>query len=168
MSNRIKPLLTDFELLFLQELEPSASRWGVEVLIKPRIADTLIIWGSGISSEEYRFALSSHFDFALTQGDKHRTPAFAVEVDDLLHDTDPEVMRRDKLKNSICHQLGMPIIRVDGGHLRKVENRSLLCLLVDWWFLTVRVQKSGYFNGLRIPATIWEQQLYYLDVSQSA
>ncbi len=60
-----------------------------------RLADSLHLKSSGVSNEEYSYALRARFDFVVARGDS--TAAFAVEFDGPKHDIDQDFVRRDAL-----------------------------------------------------------------------
>lgn len=102
-----------------EELEKYTEGHDAEVFKKVRVADALEIEGSGISDRLYSYALKAHFDFVVTEGDD-AFPKFAVEFDGLHHRTDPETRERDRKKESLCHELGLPLFRITHEHLEEV------------------------------------------------
>lgn len=113
---------------------------------KVRVADVLKIESSGISDEQYHFALTSHFDFVVT--DDHLMPLFAVEFDGPSHSSD-EQRRRDSLKNKLCESFKLPLLRVNGRYLeRKYRGLDLLTWFIEVWFIErmlYQAQKDGRF-----------------------
>lgn len=146
--DRRKPLLVnDFELATLKILEQTAIVHGVDLYPKVRVADAIEIYRSGLSEQEYSYALKAHFDFLLTQGDQYKTPAFAVEFDGFGHNKDPQAIQNDRFKNSICEKLGLPLLRVDSSFLKPLSwykflnqvgfvdyTYTILSWLVEAWF----------------------------------
>ncbi len=98
------------------QLLPLAAENGARVLAKVRVADALEIVNSGITSEEYSYALKAHFDFLIC--DKNDMPLFAVEFDGPTHAA-PRQIRNDLLKDSLCEKLGLPVLRANSTHLTK-------------------------------------------------
>jgi hypothetical protein len=116
------------------QLLPLAAVNGARVLAKVRVADALEIANSGITSEEYSYALKAHFDFLIC--DKNDMPLFAVEFDGPTHGT-PRQIRNDLLKDSLCRKLGLPVLRANWNHLTKRFRRTTpLSWLVETWFLS--------------------------------
>jgi hypothetical protein len=119
-------------------LRQVTSIWGARVCPKVRLADALVIEYSGLSDDEYSYALKAHFDFVVArakQKEASEIAAFAVEFDGPQHDCHPDQILRDHSKNTICDKLGMPLLRIDGGYLNQVGRYTLLGWLVHWWFL---------------------------------
>jgi hypothetical protein len=135
MDRRRKILANEYEVFTDKTLRETTSRCGVQVFTKVRMADSLDLASSGVSNEEYSYALRVHFDFVVARKDS--TAAFAVEFDGPKHDTDPDVVRRDALKNSICDKLGMPLLRIDADFLHPIGKSrfSILGWAVEVWFL---------------------------------
>lgn len=58
-------------------LREAASRWGARVFVKLRLADALEVENSGLTNEEYSYALKAHFDFVVEH--PHDGVRFTVE-----------------------------------------------------------------------------------------
>lgn len=133
MTRRRKILDGPYEVLTHQALEKAAGEYGARVWAKVRVADALDIDRSGLSRDEYSYALKSHFDFIVSD-DEHRT-LFAVEFDGQHHNVDPVTIRRDAMKEAICERLDLPLLRVDRMFLRSIGRFVLLGWLAEVWFL---------------------------------
>jgi hypothetical protein len=59
----LKKVLNLHEEAVSQRLRAICDEHGASVYVKVRVADVLPIENSGISHEEYAYALKSHFDF---------------------------------------------------------------------------------------------------------
>lgn len=127
-----KKILNLHEEVTQRNLKEICEKYGALVFPKVRVADVLAIEGSGISDNEYRFALQSHFDFVVT--DKDHSPLFSVEFDGPSH-ADPRQQGRDQLKNQLCDRLSFPLLRVNARYLpKKYRNIDLLSWFVEVWF----------------------------------
>lgn len=132
MIRQPRPLLVNgHEVNTDKALERAAQASGYRIAPKVRVADVLPISGSGISDAEYSYALRSHFDWVVTEGDE-RNPQFAVEFDGASHNA-AEVAARDAVKDRIAIHFGFPLLRIDGTFLRRVRKRPLLEILVEAW-----------------------------------
>lgn len=132
MIGQPRPLLVNgHEVNTDKALERAAVASGYRIAPKVRLADVLPISGSGLSNPEFSYALRSHFDWVVTEGDE-RNPQFAVEFDGASHDA-PEVAARDALKDRIAIHFAFPLLRIDGTFLRRVRKRPLLEILVEAW-----------------------------------
>jgi hypothetical protein len=103
MDRRRRILVNPYEEETDTALAVAASKYNARVCPKLRVADALEISQSGLTNEEYSYALRAHFDFVLTQDGK---ATFAVEFDGSQHDRNPQTILKDTLKNSICEKLG--------------------------------------------------------------
>lgn len=133
MDRRRLILSNQYEAETHRVLEETASKLGARVFPKIRIADVLDVSRSGLRGDEYQYALKAHFDIVVT--DESSKTQFAVEYDGRGHETDPDTIRRDALKNSICDKLGLPLLRIGDELFRKVGRFSLLGWLAEVWFL---------------------------------
>lgn len=132
MSRRKRLLVNPSEVATDAVLREVATKYGTRVYPKVRIADALEIAESELTDEEYSYALRAHFDFVVTSDGNDA--AFVVEFDGSTHDRLPEVIRRDVLKSTICQKLGMPLLRIDEGALRRAGRSSVLGWLAEIWF----------------------------------
>lgn len=117
-------------------LAEAAERCGARVLLKVRVASALPIDGSGLTNEQFGYALRSEFDFVVADGD-NGTPQFAVEFefDEHHHLTDPETIRRDRLKAQVCEHFGFPLVRIDSAYLHRQRRFTLIGYLLEAWSL---------------------------------
>jgi len=144
MDRRKRILSNMYEIAAHKALQEAVDRCGAKVYAKVRVADALDINGSGLGPEEYTYALKAHFDFVIARDDE--SAAFAVEFDGRSHDLNAKVISRDALKNAICEQLGMPLLRIDDIFLGRVGRFSVLGWLVEVWFMNEAfkaAQESG-------------------------
>jgi Protein of unknown function (DUF2726) len=135
MDDRRKRISNSSERMTAERLREITQDHACVVFEKLRIADALAIDSSGLTSEEYGYALKAHFDFLVAQ-DSDTLALFAVEFDGPHHKHDPVASKRDDLKDRICTKLGMPILRIDSDHLAMTVGRfDLLPYLIDMWFM---------------------------------
>lgn len=130
--DRRKKLLNYSETLTDEILQESVKTHDARVFPKVRVADALNIERSGISDEQYSYALKAHFDFVVCRGS---LPLFSVEFDGPHHQAESDALRRDALKASLCAKLGMPLLRIDSVHLQKVGQITVLAWLIHVWFM---------------------------------
>jgi hypothetical protein len=97
------------------------------------MADALRINGAGLSPADHNYALSAHFDFVV--GSERDPVSFAVEFDGPYHDSEPEQIIRDAMKNRICDLLGMPLLRIDAGYLRAIRRNTIVQWLAECWMM---------------------------------
>lgn len=132
--DRRRPLLVnEGEFRTDEALREAAAALGYGVHTKVRMADALAIDRSGLSNEQFSYALRAHFDWIVTDLETTK-PEFAVEFDGESHD-DEQVRHRDRLKDGICDKLGLPVLRIDRSGFRPTIRRSVIWYLVESWSL---------------------------------
>lgn len=130
----LKKVLNKPERLTHKKLTAVTTEWGCNVYTKMRLADIFPIEGSGITKNDYRFALQSSFDFVVADADYN--PLFCVEFDGPLHNTSKQ-KKRDNIKDKLCEFFNFPILRINNNYLvSKYRNYDLLSYLVEVWFLS--------------------------------
>lgn len=129
-----KKILTAYEETTYSRLLQVCDVYGAHVYPKVRLADVLPIAHSGITDDEFRYALQSHFDFLAVNMDYE--PLFTVEFDDPSH-KDPEVAQRDQKKNNLCERFSIPLLRINSRYLlSRYRDMDLLSYFVEVWFLS--------------------------------
>jgi hypothetical protein len=131
MDRRRPLLVNEGEFKTDEALREAAAALGYGVHAKVRVADALSIDRSGLTDDQYGYALRSHFDWLVTDLET-TVPEFAVEFDGESHD-DARVKHRDGLKDAICERLGLPVLRVDRSGLRPTIRRTVIWYLVESW-----------------------------------
>lgn len=129
----MKLLVNNYERITHERLIAACRAEGAHVCPKVRVKDALPVEGSGVSSEQFRYALQSHFDFVVT--DKASNVLFAVEFDGESH-ASADAERRDALKDELCERFRLPLLRLNANHLqRRFRQWDLLSYFVETWFL---------------------------------
>lgn len=131
MDRRRRVLVNGDEVLTDAALREAATGLDLRIDAKVRVVDALDIDRSGLSDEQYRYALRAHFDWVVSDAATTR-PEFAVEFDGPSHDS-PDARRRDALKNAVCAKLGLPILRVGHAVLRPTAQHTVLGVLLECW-----------------------------------
>lgn len=91
--------------------------------------------GFSRQSPEWNYATRAHFDFVICHSETH-LPEFAIELDDPTHWRNPEVQRRDQMKNALCEAAGFELLRIESSALSispRIGNRRLIEYLIDAW-----------------------------------
>ncbi len=109
-----KPILTDREYKFYKKLKPLAEEYGLQILMKIRLADLVEPVDKDNNPDWtacFNKIKSKHIDFALINSD---TEIIAlIELDDSTHDM-PERVERDKFVNAVLENTGYTLIRTYG------------------------------------------------------
>lgn len=127
-----RPILNEYELATEGALSRSAEREGGRVLPMVRLADAIDVNAAGLDRAERRYALQAHLDMVVV--DQSQVVQFAVEYDGAAHDSDPEQIARDRLKDAICERAGLQLFRIDSSGLQRAGKRRLVEWLADVWF----------------------------------
>ncbi|MGA9755006.1 MAG: DUF2726 domain-containing protein [Desulfobaccales bacterium] len=134
MVDRRKKLFNPHEKACYINLTKIGIHFDVNVQNKMRIADVFNIKSSGLSPEEFTYALKAHFDFVIY--DNEDLPLFGIELDGSLHEKDNSVINNDILKNNICERFSFPLLRINADFVtKKIKDLSLLSWIIEVWFL---------------------------------
>jgi len=124
-------LVTRYEEYTHTALEQAVANEGGRINPKVRLADIVNLDAirnqNSLTSSELSSALRMSFDFLVT--DENSVPLFAVEYDGPQHRSDPEVVRRDRLKNRLCEEAGLQLLRIESEYLEPVGRFSTM---VQW------------------------------------
>lgn len=132
MAKSLKRLLNRSETVVHERLRRVCEPNGTKVYPKVRLADVLPIEHSGIASDAYSFALKSHLDFIVVK--ETNEPLFAVEFDGPSHQEEAQ-RDRDRLKDKLCKDFGLPLLRVRDAHLAEAyRSYDILTWMVEQWF----------------------------------
>jgi hypothetical protein len=110
---------------------------GVEVYAKLRVADAIAIDRSGISNEEYSYALKAHFDVLVA---RDNLPILAIEFDGAGHNP-----KNDHLKNRLCDRFGLPLVRVGMVHInsKNFEDSAVHFLIWQLFGVDAFIEQIG-------------------------
>lgn len=152
-------IFNKYEKITFDKLDKVCTKVNASVFPKIRLADIFPITNSGISNEEYSFALKSHFDFTVYDN-QSLLPLFAVEFDGKSHRTETQRFR-DNIKNRLTNRFDLPLLRINSRYLeKKYRDLDLLSWCVEIWFLAdsfYAAQENGTvpYNELFDPESIY-------------
>lgn len=152
-------IFNKYEKITFDKIDKVCSKVNASVFPKIRLADIFPITNSGISNEEYSFALKSHFDFTVYDN-QSLLPLFAVEFDGKSHRTETQKFR-DNIKNRLTNRFDLPLLRINSRYLeKKYRDLDLLSWCVEIWFLAdsfYAAQENGTvpYNELFDPESIY-------------
>lgn len=128
MDRRKRILVSAGEKRTMDDLRATVAKLGLDLHVKMRLADVVDIAHSGLTREQYGYALRAHIDFVVSRDNR---ALFGVEFDGEQHE-DPATRARDHLKDSVCSQLGFPLLRV-GGEVpgQRLGNFSVIEWLIE-------------------------------------
>jgi very-short-patch-repair endonuclease len=126
------------------ELAKIADEWGMRVHIKPRLADVITKEKTPLTQRVFDYYTRSHFDFVLT--DTEMRPVMAIEYDGPLHQTDPKQAERDAIKNDLCKDAGLGILRINDNHVTKLYRGMTLLR----WIIEVRAMEEAFYEAQQV------------------
>lgn len=144
MDRRRKLLVNNYEKLADELITKAVTPYGARVCPKVGLKDILDISNSGINGQEYSYALKAHIDFCVINSNDYAE--FGLEMDERHHLSNPEVIKKDKLKNELCSKLGLPLLRISNESLERVKNLELIAWLVSYYFAFSELSKKETRN----------------------
>lgn len=105
------------EEVAFRELHRIADDNDMRVFAKTRLSDVLVKGATRLSQREFDFYTRSHCDFVVT--DNEYRPKMIVEYDGPLHG-DPKQQERDAIKNALCLDAGLGLLRIHDRHVTKL------------------------------------------------
>jgi len=147
MDRRRKILVNNYEKLADELINKAVKPYGARVCPKIGLKDILDINNSGISNEEYSYALKAHIDFCVVNHNDF--VEFGLEIDESHHFLDSETIKKDKIKDKLCSKLGFPLLRISDKSLEKVKNLEILAWLTSYYFAFTELARNR--NDLRDP-----------------
>jgi len=112
------------EAILLRQL----SNHGYRVYPKMALSDVIgKDRGEFLPQRDFEYLCRAHLDFVVA---KEHQPIFAVEFDGALHLTDPDTRSRDVIKNRLCRDAELPLLRISGAEIVPDERLTLLDYIV--------------------------------------
>ena len=119
-----------------------------KILSKVRLCDVITLdQDEKLAKEDYNFLRTAHFDFVIYPNEDNAEAIFAVEFDDVYHQTDPEQRLRDIRKNRLCHKAELNLIRIDDKALEEHDKTTLLEFMISR-FLAWQKDKRKIFDAI--------------------
>ena len=103
--------------------------------------------GEHLTNEEFSLYTKAHLDFLVVTQIKPSDPVFAVEFDGAFH-ADTDQARRDVIKNRLCKQAGLPLLRVGAVEVKEFDRFSLLDYML-MRYIAWKKEKNGILNEIR-------------------
>lgn len=97
------------------------------------------------SAGEWDYYTKAAFDFVICNDDKDQSYELIVEYDGIQHDK-PEYILKDSLKDRLCINAGLPILRIGIEDVKLRGNATLLQFILDQYFggkAVAALQESG-------------------------
>lgn len=145
MRRGVKPLLVNtYEKVTHQLLTTAAEDNGDALQAKVRLADAIDI--GSYTGRPKHYSLSAHLDFLMVDAETS-LPRFVVEFDGKQHWSDPVIRERDRLKDALCQEAGLPLLRVTSGYTRAQGRWTVLSYVIEGFYHSLafsEAQESGY------------------------
>lgn len=100
------------------------SKGGCRILPKVRVGDVIAKdTGDRLSQREFDYYTRAHFDFLIT---KDNMPVIVVEFDGAHHFVGDRNIENDVIKNRICKEAGLPLLRITSTEVEENDRLTLL------------------------------------------
>ena len=129
MSDRRKKILNAREAAVDQLLAEYARENGYRISMKMRLRDAIDADSLPLSAKARNFLWTSHLDFVVIDMES-KLPVLAVEYDGPAHAT-PEQAERDQIKDHLCEDSELPLLRIDSQFARR-EGRWIVLKYILW------------------------------------
>lgn len=147
----VDSLLNCSEEIVHRELGKIASDNGLRVFAKPRLSDVITKGSTRLSSREFEFYTRSHCDFVLT--DAKARPLMIVEYDGPLHKSSEKQQERDTIKNALCQQAGLGLLRINDRYVTKLYGG----MSVLRWIIEVTELEKAFYEAQKDGLVPWDE-----------
>lgn len=147
----VESLLNRSEEAVLHELQGVASDNGMKVFAKPRLSDVIQKGNTYLTNREFDYYTRSHCDFVLT--DARARPLMIVEYDGPLHQSDLKQLERDQIKNSLCRQAEIGLLRINDRYVTKLYRG----MSVLRWIVEVRELEKAFNEAQQEGRIPWDE-----------
>lgn len=126
-----KKLVNFSELQTLKILDDALKNSRYRIFSKIRLIDVIgSDEGENLPPEERNFLRTAHLDFVVYSLSDDLTE-FALEFDGPQHEFDPNQRRRDIIKNRLCDNAELPLIRISDIELEEHDKITLLGYMAE-------------------------------------
>lgn len=145
MSWGVKPLLVNpYEKVTHKLLTTAAQDNGDVLHAKVRLAD--VVDTTSYTGRKKEYALMAHLDFLMVDAETS-FPRFAVEFDGKQHWSDPATKERDRLKDTLCEEAELPLLRITSEYIRSQGPWTVLNYVIEGFYHSLaflKEQESGH------------------------
>lgn len=142
-------LLNKSEEVVLRELEAIADDNGLRVFASTRLSDVLEK-DTYLTPRKFSLYVQAHFDFVVT--DANMRPLMAVEYDGLAHSL-AQQQERDRIKDELCRQAGLGILRIGINHV----TRTYRGMTILRWIVEVTEFEKQFYQAQQQGQIHWDE-----------
>jgi hypothetical protein len=147
----VDSLLNRSEEAVLRELQNIASSNGMRIFAKPRLSDVLLKGSTHLTDREFEFYTRSHCDFVIT--DMQARPTMIVEYDGPLHQSSAKQQERDQMKNELCSQAEIGLLRINDRYVSKLYRGMTLLR----WIIEVTELEKAFYEAQEKGHVPWDE-----------
>lgn len=147
----VNSLLNRSEEAVLRELQNIASDNGMRAFVKPRLSDVIQKGNTRLTDREFEFYTRSHCDFVLT--DAQARPLMIVEYDGPLHQSSAKQQERDEIKNELCRQAEIGLLRINDRYVTKLYRG----MSVLRWIVEVTELEKAFYEAQEKGDIPWDE-----------
>jgi len=127
-------------------LEQFARKRRCIVLKEVALSRVIAAERSELTDREFQHYSRASLDFVVASDGADNPWEFAIEFDGRYHSR-PKQLLRDEIKNRLCAQAGLPLLRVSAKHIKSYEQASLLQFILDL-YVGERAMENAIADGL--------------------
>ena len=143
-------LLNKAEEVAFRELEAIVDDNSLRLFAKPRLSDVIVRDGPPLPRKVFDFYTRSHVDFVVTNADSK--PLIVVEYDGRYH-ADAVQQTRDKMKDALCLDAGLGILRINANHVTKLYHG----ISVLRWIIEVTELEKSFYSAQQAGSVPWDE-----------
>jgi len=123
----------------------------MRVFVKPRLSDVIQKRSTRLTGREFEFYTRSHCDFVLA--DARARPLMIVEYDGPLHHLSAKQQERDEIKNELCRQAEMGLLRINDRYVTKLYRG----MSVLRWIVEVTELEKAFYEAQEKGHIPWDE-----------
>lgn len=120
-------------MTFDPEISKSVNNPGYVIHKNVSIRQVVDVSRTELNSGEWSYYIQAPFDFLVCNGDRDQSYELVVEYDGRHHDEPAQVMK-DSLKDRICMNAGLPILRIGIDDVKVRGNTTILEFVLEHYF----------------------------------
>jgi hypothetical protein len=143
-------LLNKAEEVAFRELEAITDDNALRLFAKPRLSDVIRKGKAYLPQRVFDFYTRSHVDFVVADADSK--PLIVVEYDGPTH-TQPKQQERDRIKDALCVEAGLGILRINANHVTRLYRG----MSVLRWIIEVTELEKWFYKAQADGQLPWDE-----------